>query len=103
VWYNTYRTNEKAACASGSLQAVGGYMNQQVTVDVLIDLAGQLSTLDKVRLIEWLAPQIAQDLQTEAAKPRKSLRGLWRGQTIESAEIDQARKEIWQNFPREDI
>ena len=78
-------------------------MNQSVTVDVLIDLAGQLSTLDKVRLIEWLAPQIAQDLQAGAASPRKSLRGLWRGQSIDGKEIDQARKEIWQDFPREDI
>ena len=78
-------------------------MNQQVTVDVLIDLAGQLSTLDKVRLIEWLAPQIAQDLQSGATSPRKSLRGIWRGQTTDGKEIDQARKEIWQDFPRKDI
>jgi hypothetical protein len=78
-------------------------MNQSVTVDVLIDLAGQLSTLDKVRLIEWLAPQIAQDLQAGAQNPRKSLRGIWRGQTTDGTEIDQARKEIWQDFPRNDI
>jgi hypothetical protein len=78
-------------------------MNQQVTVDMLIDLAGQLSTLDKIRLIEWLAPQIAQDLQAGAANPRKSLRGIWRDQTTDGKEIDQARKEIWQDFPRKNI
>jgi hypothetical protein len=67
-----------------------------------IVLAGQLSALDKVRLIERLAPQIAQDLQTKDIQPRKSLRGLWRGVSTSEQEIDELRKEIWQTFPRED-
>jgi hypothetical protein len=87
----------------GQVQADGGAMSQSVTVDVLIDLAGRLSTLDKVRLIESLVPQIAHDLQSESTQPRKSLRGLWRGQETPASEIDQARTDIWQNFPRQDI
>ena len=78
-------------------------MNQPVTVDEVVTLAAQLSTLDKVRLIERLAPQIAEDLQTEVAQPRVSLRGLWRGQNVTAEEIDEVRKEMWRNFPREDI
>jgi hypothetical protein len=78
-------------------------MNQSVTVDEVAALAEQLSTLDKVRLIERLAPQIAEDLQAENAQPRVSLRGLWRGQTLTAEEIDETRKEMWRNFPREDI
>ena len=78
-------------------------MNQPVTVDEVAALAEQLSTLDKVRLIERLAPQIAEDLQPDIVQQRVSLRGLWRGQTLSSEEIDEARKEMWRNFPREDI
>lgn len=78
-------------------------MNQPVTVDQIAALAEQLSTLDKVRLIERLAPQIADDLQMDIVQPRVSLRGLWRGETLSAEEIDEARKEMWRNFPREDI
>ena len=78
-------------------------MNQPLTVDDLIVLAEQLSTIDKVRLIERLAPQIAHDLQSEEAKPRKSLRGLWRGSKLDTDTIDAARREMWRSFPREDI
>ena len=35
--------------------------------------------------------------------PRKSLRGIWKGFDISSEEIDQARREIWGNFPRSDL
>ena len=77
-------------------------MNRQVTLDELLILAEQLSTLDKVRLIERIAPQIAQNLVAKETQPRKSLHGLWRSQTLDAADIDQARKEMWQNFPRED-
>ena len=78
-------------------------MNQPLTVDDLIVLAEQLSTIDKVRLIERLAPQIAHDLQSEQAKPRKSGRGLWRGSKLDTDVIDAARREMWRSFPREDI
>lgn len=78
-------------------------MNQSITVDDLVVLAEQLSTIDKVRLIERLAPQIAQDLQAGQGKPRKSLRGLWRDTALDGDEIDQVRRDIWRNFPRKDI
>lgn len=78
-------------------------MDQSVTVDEIVALAGQLSTLDKVRLIERLVPQIAEVLQIESDQPRMSLRGLWRGGTLTTEEIDEARKEVWRNFPSEDI
>jgi hypothetical protein len=78
-------------------------MHQPITVDEIVSLAGQLSALDKVRLIERLAPQIAQDLQAKDIQPRKSLRGLWRGVSTSDQEIEDVRKEIWQTFPREDI
>ena len=81
----------------------GEAMNTPITVDDLAILAEQLSTIDKVRLIERLAPQIAQDLQSGRLKPRKSLRGLWRGASLDADEIDQIRHEVWRNFPRDDF
>jgi len=49
-------------------------------------------------------PEIEQSL-AEARKVYKPLRGLWKDlrPSISAAEIDAARKEIWQDFPREDI
>ncbi len=41
--------------------------------------------------------------QGEAKGPRKSLRGIWKGFDITSEDIDQARREMWSNFPRTDL
>ena len=35
-------------------------------------------------------------------KPRKSLEGLWEGVSISREDIDEARREMWGNFPREE-
>jgi hypothetical protein len=78
-------------------------MNQPVTVESVLSITEQLSTVDKVRLIERIAPQIARDLKTTHKKPRKSLRGLWSGINIPAEEIDAVRREMWKNFPRDDI
>jgi len=42
---------------------------------------------------------------TQPRKPRKSGRGLWADSNIDlSAEdIDEARREVWKNFPRSDF
>ncbi|NJR61811.1 MAG: hypothetical protein HC769_25075 [Cyanobacteria bacterium CRU_2_1] len=69
-----------------------------------LQLIQQLSTVDKVRLIERLAPEIEQELMTTNPTPRKSLWGLCAdlGQAASADEIDQARSEEWANFPRDD-
>jgi hypothetical protein len=38
-------------------------------------------------------------------QPRRSLEGLWAdlGVSISAEDIDEARREMWGNFPREDI
>ena len=35
-------------------------------------------------------------------KPLKSLKGLWKGANITREDIDEARREMWSNFPREE-
>jgi hypothetical protein len=73
-------------------------------------LAKNLSDLDKIRLIEALMATFRQKLEheTEAEpKARRSsygmLAGLWEGVSISAEDIDEVRREVWKNFPREDI
>ena len=51
-------------------------MNETVTLEQVLDAAKQLSLVDKVRLIELVAPEIERELKTAQSAPRKSLRGL---------------------------
>ena len=69
-------------------------MNIQQTVSLL-------STIAKLKLIQTLTTQIESDLKVTPLKPRKSLRGLWRGVNLSDTEITEARKEMWGNFPKE--
>ncbi len=69
-------------------------MQQDVTLDEVLDLVKQLPLRDKIRLIERVAPQIEQEIDTEH-EPRISLRGLWRGTNITDEEIAEARREMW--------
>jgi hypothetical protein len=78
-------------------------METTATLDEIMDLVHQLSPLEKVRLIERIAPQIERDLQKAQGAPSTSLRGLWQGLDITAEEIDDLRREMWSDFPREDI
>jgi len=55
--------------------------------------------VDKVRLIELIAPQIQRDLRLAQSTSRKSLRGLWRGLDITEQDIAVARSAMWKNLP----
>jgi hypothetical protein len=80
-------------------------MQNTVTLNEVFSLAQKLSPRDKLRLIEHIAPEIERDLTSAQPEPRQSLWGLWAGLgPVPSAEeIDEARREAWGNFPREDI
>ena len=78
-------------------------MIDTITLDHVLKLAEQLSPLDKIRLIERVAPQLERELQALDERPRQSLRGLWKGIDISAEDIAAARREMWANFPRADI
>ena len=78
-------------------------MNEAVTLEEVVKLANQLSAVDKLSLIEQIAPQIKRELHGVSPKKPKSLRGLWRGLDITEQDIAEAREQMWGNFPREDI
>ena len=69
-------------------------MEKTVTLTEILELVTRLSLVDKVRLIERIAPQIEQGLSAEQLKPRKSLRGLWRGIDISEEDITEARHDM---------
>jgi hypothetical protein len=72
-------------------------MEKPASIQEILHLVSQLSVIDKVRLIEQIAPQIEHDLGAVAVIPRKSLHGLC------AEDIDAARREAWATFPREDV
>ena len=78
-------------------------MKTTATFDKIMDLLHKLSPLEKVRLIERIAPQIERDLQKAQGAPPTSLRGLWQGVDITATEIDDLQREMWADFPRKDI
>jgi hypothetical protein len=81
----------------------GSGMAEAATLEKLLELAKQLSAIDKIRLIERLAPQIECELKSCNPAERKPLRGLWKGVDLSEEDIDRARRETWAKFPHEDI
>ena len=78
-------------------------MQNTVTLEQALVLVRQLSPADKARLIERIVPDIERELESGRPIPRKSLRGLWRGLGITDQDIAEARREMWDSFPREDL
>ena len=79
--------------------------DRMATLAEVTALARELSPLDRLRLIEALATALERDWQLQAPGPRRSLYGLWQelGPAPSADDIDQARREAWASFPREDM
>lgn len=65
-------------------------------------LVMQLSRTERARLIAQVASTLVEE---GGQQPKRSLRGLLAnlGPAPSAEDIDQARHELWSNFPREDI
>jgi hypothetical protein len=72
-------------------------------VDHIVHLIHHLSPTEKLQLIEHLASDLKTAVQAPTPPRRRSLRGVLKGTSISAEEIDQARQELWGNFPREDM
>lgn len=76
-------------------------MEKVANLQAVLDLVRQLSLLDKVRLIEEIAPQIERELEQAPARPCTSLWGLCAdlGPAPSAEEIDTVRREEWAGSP----
>jgi hypothetical protein len=75
-----------------------------VTVDTVLDLLRQLPPRERLRVLAQALPEAERELP-DGSHSLRSLRGLWKDLKfdISAEDIDQARREAWSNFPREDI
>lgn len=78
---------------------------RMLTFEDVLESALALSPVEKVRLVERLAKTLEVELDAVPKKPKRSLLGLWAdsGIAISEEDIAEARREMWSNFPREDI
>ncbi len=78
---------------------------QERSIDLrrILELTQGLSLLDKVRLVERVMPQIESELAGAAKTPKQSLLGICAdlGPAPSAETVDEARREMWRNFPRE--
>lgn len=68
-----------------------------------VELALKLSSIDKVRLVEQVMTTLKRDLSEQQKTPKQSLLGIWSDTSISDADIDEARSELWSDFPRDDV
>lgn len=80
-------------------------MDHHATFEDVLKLAEHLTPLEKVRLIKRLAPDIERELASGERKPGVSLFGILKdhGPAPTEEEIDESRREMLANFPRDDI
>lgn len=75
-----------------------------VALEQMKRLAESLSPSEKAQLAEWLNASLkAEQLDTTPEQTRTSLRGLWRGISVSDEDIEEVRREMWRNFPRDDF
>jgi hypothetical protein len=75
------------------------------TLDELIEYAKQLSAFDKLRLVEELIPDVKATIAEAPPKPLKSPYGTFAdlGTAPSAEDIEQTRREMFHDFPRNDI
>ncbi len=76
------------------------------TLEQVKRLATTLSPAEKTRFAQWLTETSGEEVDTPVlAKPHHSLYGLCAdlGPSPTDEDIEEIRREMWANFPREDI
>lgn len=79
-------------------------MSEQVpTYETVVGMALRLTLAERARLIAQIAPTLVEDQSTD--RPKRSSYGILADLNVDLSmdDIDQARREMWSNFPREDI
>jgi hypothetical protein len=74
-----------------------------IALDQVKKLLPELTAQEKAEVVAMLGEALKSELPSTT--PRTSARGLWAdlGPAPSTDEIDEARREVWSNFPRDDI
>ncbi len=82
-------------------------MTVDVSIDNILGLIRQLPPRDRRRLFALALPELEREFPKSKMRPskRESLYGLWKHYQIDltAEDIDEARREMWANFPRTDL
>lgn len=71
-------------------------------IETIVERVENLS-VERQREVLDFAEYLQYKEKSNGKKPRRSLRGMWKGVDISAEDIDEARREMWGNFPREDF
>ena len=74
------------------------------TPNSVLEMLRKLPPRERRKVISQALPEIEQSL-SDKPQPYHSLRGLWKDlhPAPSAGEIDEVRREVWKDFPREDI
>ncbi len=77
----------------------------EMAIDQVKRMARQLSQTERAQLATWLESTLEAGESTPVPASTRSLYGLWAdlGPGPLDVDIDEARREMWRSFPREDI
>jgi len=74
-----------------------------VALEQAINTLRQLPARERLKVLVEEIAAVEREIPEPPKQPKKSLKGLWKGVSISSEDIDEARREMWGNFPRDDI
>ncbi len=83
--------------------------SEDATLKQVLSLAKRLTPLEKVQLIEQIVPDLEKPLEaagmSQKKHPLRSVYGLCAdlGEAPSAEDIDEVRREIFSNFPKENI
>ena len=77
----------------------------EVTIERILNLAAHLQPNEQAQLISRLAAVMEKSVPVAATEPRPSLYGALAdlGPAPSAEDIDEVRREMWANFPRDDF
>lgn len=71
-------------------------------VESIVERVENLS-VERQREVLDFAEYLQHKEKSDGKKPSRSLEGMWKGVDITEEDIDEIRREMWANFPREDF
>lgn len=77
----------------------------EVTIERILNLAANLQPNEQAQLLARLAAAMEKSVPISETKPRPSLYGALAdlGPAPSAEDIDEVRREMWANFPRDDF